>query len=100
MEHVNDDRREGAYVDGERDGQWIHLGAEGQVVFEGAFVAGIPTGEHVGYWQTGIREWVGSIRVVSATAIGDISTVLGNVTLIRQYEAGRIVKVNGTKTDR
>ena len=61
MEHVNDDRREGAYVEGERDGQWIHLDAEGQVVFEGRSLPD-STGEHVGYWPTGIREWVGSYK--------------------------------------
>ena len=75
VEHVNDDRREGAYVDGDRDGRWIHFDAEGNIVFEGAYVAGIPTGEHVSYWPSGIREWIGSYRVDSAMAIGDISTV-------------------------
>ena len=62
VEHVNDDRREGAYVDGDRDGRWIHFDAEGNIVFEGAYVAGIPTGEHVSYWPSGIREWIGSYK--------------------------------------
>jgi len=100
VEHVNDDRREGAYVEGERDGQWVHLNSEDQVVFEGAFVAGIPSGEHVGYWPTGIREWVGSYKGGLRDGNWRYFDGSGNVTLIRQYDAGRIVKVNGTKTDR
>lgn len=100
VEHVNDDRREGAYVDGERDGQWIHFDAEGNVVFEGAYVAGIPTGEHVAYWPSGIREWIGSYKGGLRDGNWRYFDGAGSIRLIRQYEAGRIVKVNGAKTDR
>jgi antitoxin component YwqK of YwqJK toxin-antitoxin module len=100
VEHVNDDRREGAYVDGDRDGRWIHFDSEGNIVFEGAYVAGIPTGEHVSYWPSGIREWIGSYKGGLRDGNWRYFDGAGGIRLIRQYEAGRIVKVNGAKTDR
>ena len=69
-------------MDGERDGLWI-MDAEGQVVFEGAFVAGSHR-EHVGYWPTGIRNgWVvqGGLRDGNWRYFDGS----GNVTLIRRY---------------
>ena len=100
IEHVNDDRRVGRYVDGELDGRWTHMDAQGQVVFEGAFVVGIPTGEHVGFWPTGMRERIGSYKGGLRNGNWRYFDSSGNVKLIRQYVAGRIVKVNGAKTDR
>jgi len=100
VEHVNDDRRLGSYVDGEMDGRWIHLDSEGQVVFEGAYVAGIPTGKHAGFWPSGVREWTGSYRGGLREGNWRYFDGSGNVRLTRQYDSGRIVKVNGAKTDR
>ena len=99
IEQVNDDRRVGQYVDGELDGRWVHMDSQGKVVFEGAFVAGIPIGEHVGYWSTGMREWIGSYKGGLRNGNWRYFDSSGNVKLIRQYAAGRIVKVNGAKTD-
>lgn len=100
VEHVRDDRREGQYLDGDRDGRWVHTDAEGRVRFEGAYVAGIPTGEHVTYWPTGRRSSVGAYRGGLRDGIWRYFDENGVVRLIRQYKAGRITKVNGAKTDR
>ena len=100
VEHVRDDRREGEYLDGDRDGRWIHSDTEGRVRFEGAYVAGIPTGEHVTYWPTGRRSSVGAYRGGLRDGIWRYFDENGVVRLIRQYKAGSITKVNGAKTDR
>ena len=100
VEHVEDDRREGVYIDGERDGRWIHSDGEGKVRFEGAYVAGIPTGEHTTFWPTGRRSSIGSYRGGLRDGIWRYFDENGVVQLIRQYQAGRITKVNGAKTDR
>lgn len=100
VEHVRDDRREGVYLDGDLDGRWIHTDGEGRIRFEGAYVAGIPTGEHTTFWPTGRRASVGLYRGGLRDGIWRYFDENGVVQLIRQYKAGRIVKVNGAKTDR
>ena len=100
IEHVNDDRREGVYLDGEQDGIWRHFGDDGQLRFEGEYVAGIPTGEHVKYWPSGIRAMTGAYEGGLPEGNWRYFDTAGTVRLIRQYRAGRIVKVNGSKTDR
>jgi len=100
IEHVNDDRRLGAYLDDEREGLWVHLDAEGKVNFEGEFVLGIPSGEHVEFWPNGARAVVGRYKGGLRQGNWRYFDELGLVQLVRQYKADRIVKVNGSKTDR
>jgi antitoxin component YwqK of YwqJK toxin-antitoxin module len=100
MEHVNDDLREGNYLDGEADGVWQHTDSDGNLRFEGSFVAGIPTGQHVRYWPNGIRSSVGSYEGGLPDGNWRYFDVNGVVRLTRQYRAGVIFKVNGAKTDR
>lgn len=100
LEHVEDDRKEGVYLDGERDGVWRHFDDEGFKRFEGEYVAGIPMGEHTGYWSGGTRAWVGSYSGGLPEGNWRYFDELGMVRLIRQYKAGRIARVNGAKTDR
>lgn len=100
IEHVNDDRREGNYLDGERDGLWRHLDDQGALRFEGAYVAGIPTGQHVTYWPNGTRSSVGSYEGGLPEGNWRYFDANGMVQLVRQYRGGRIVKINGSKTDR
>lgn len=100
LEHVNDDRRVGAYLEGERDGVWRHFGPEGILRFEGEYVGGIPTGQHMTYWPNGVRASVGSYEGGLPEGNWRYFDSTGIVQLIRQYRAGRIAKVNGTKTDR
>lgn len=100
VEHVNDDRRSGVYLDGERDGVWRHDGPDGQVRFEGEYVSGVPTGEHVTYWPSGIRASSGRYEGGLPEGNWRYFDTSGIVRLVRQYRAGRIVKVNGSKTDR
>ena len=100
IEHVENDRKEGVYLDGERDGIWRHFDAEGAKRFEGEYVAGIPMGEHTGYWSGGTRAWVGSYSGGLPEGNWRYFDETGMVRLIRQYKAGRITRVNGAKTDR
>ena len=100
LEHVNDDRRTGQYLDGERDGVWRHVAADGETRFEGEFVAGIPTGQHVTFWPNGVRASVGSYEGGLPEGNWRYFDTMGVVRLVRQYRSGRIVKVNGSKTDR
>jgi len=100
LEHVNDDRREGLYLDGERDGKWRHYSAEEKLRFEGEYVAGIPTGQHVTFWPNGVRASMGSYEGGLPEGNWRYFDGMGVVRLVRQYRAGRVVKVNGSKTDR
>ena len=100
LEHVNDDRRTGQYLDGERDGKWRHVSAEGKVRFEGEYVAGIPTGQHVTFWPNGVRASMGSYEGGLPEGNWRYFDDMGVVRLVRQYRSGRIAKVNGSKTDR
>lgn len=100
MEHVNDDRRVGDYLDGERNGVWQHKSSDGNVRFEGAYVAGIPTGQHLTFWSNGVRASSGSYKGGLPVGNWRYFDANGIVQLVRQYKAGRIVKVNGTKTDK
>lgn len=100
VEHVHDDRREGVYLDGERDGMWRHMDPERGLRFSGAYVAGIPTGEHVTYWPGGVRASVGSYEGGLPEGNWRYFDSTGVVRLVRQYKAGRIIKVNGARTDR
>lgn len=100
LEHVNDDRREGVYLDGERDGTWRHYYGDGAVRFEGRFLVGIAVGQHVTYWPSGIRASVGDYEGGLQEGNWRYFDASGVVQLVRQYEAGRIVRVNGAKTDR
>lgn len=99
-EHVNDDRRVGAYLDGERDGLWTHSAMDGGIRFEGAYVAGIPTGQHITFWPSGVRASVGSFEGGLKDGNWRYFDANGVLRLVRQYKSGRIVKVNGTKTDK
>lgn len=90
----------GAYLDDEREGLWVHLDAEGKVNFEGEFVLGIPSGEHVEFWPNGARAVVGRYKGGLRQGNWRYFDELGLVQLVRQYKADRIVKVNGSKTDR
>lgn len=100
VEHVNDDRKEGKYLDGDQDGLWVHYGPNGVVRFKGAFVAGVPTGEHQWYWFSGMRSVIGDHKGGQREGNWRYFDESGLVQLVRQYKAGRIVKVNGSKTDR
>lgn len=99
-EHVNDDRRRGRYLDGERDGLWRHEDPDSGLRFEGAYVAGIPTGEHVTYWPNGLKASVGGYEGGLPEGNWRYFDATGLVRLVRQYKAGRIIKVNGARTDR
>ena len=99
LEHVNDDVRKGVYLDGERDGVWIHLDSEGKLSFKGEYVSGIPSGEHVEFWPGGARSVVGGYKGGLKQGNWRYFDELGLLQLVRQYKAGRIVKVNGSKTD-
>jgi len=99
LEHVNDDVRKGVYLDGERDGVWIHLDSEGKLSFKGEYVSGIPSGEHVEFWPGGATSVVGGYKGGLKQGNWRYFDELGLLQLVRQYKAGRIVKVNGSKTD-
>ena len=99
-EHVNDDLRQGSYLDGEKDGLWRHSDPDGNLRFEGSFVAGIPVGQHIRYWPNGVRSSVGGYEGGLPEGNWRYFDVYGVVRLIRQYRSGIIVKVNGAKTDR
>lgn len=100
FEIVDEDRQRGAYLDGERDGLWRHVEENGNVLFIGAYSAGVPTGEHSTYWPSGIRASVGSHEGGLKNGNWRYFDAQGVIRLIRQYENGRIVKVNGVRTDR
>ena len=100
LEHVNDDRREGMYLDGERDGVWRHFGPEGNLRFKGEYVAGIALGTHETFWPNGVRASTGGYKGGLKEGNWRYFDRQGVVRLVRQYQGGRIVKVNGARTDK
>ncbi|RLD61108.1 MAG: hypothetical protein DRI95_14575 [Bacteroidetes bacterium] len=96
---VGDNRDEGKYAEGMRNGLWKSYYADGTLSFEGKFVDDLPNGEHKWYWPNGKLKQQG--RFVMGRRNGDLkkydSTGLMIITI--NYKGGREVKYDGIEID-
>jgi antitoxin component YwqK of YwqJK toxin-antitoxin module len=97
IEHVNDHRRSGAYLDGEFHGEWRWFYADDRLVFKGEFSAGLPIGSHVRYFPTGRKSSEGKYEGGLKSGNWRYFDALGQLKLVRQYQAGRVVRLNGAR---
>lgn len=95
--HVNDHREEGAYVDGEKDGPWVHFYENGQIRFEGNYVQGVPDGRHR-YWRIDGNR---SVEENYVAGVPDGTWVYSgddpSMQHTRTYNNGTLVRVDGNR---
>ena len=97
IEQVNDHRSEGTYLDGEFNGQWRWFFSDGRLRFKGEFSGGVPVGTHVFYFSTGRKSTEGSYEGGLKSGNWRYFDDLGQLKLVRQYRAGRVVRLNGAR---
>jgi len=94
---VNDNREEGEYVDGERNGDWKHTYPDGTAQFEGSYELGIPVGKHI------YKDANGSTVRVERYELGQRDgkwLFYGPNQMLQQtleYKRGELVRIDGKR---
>lgn len=94
---VNDHREQGKFIDGERNGEWIHTFPDGIEQFKGSYELGLPTDKHV------YRNADGSLLRVERYNLGEKSgrwMIYGPDQFLQQtldYKNGELWKVDGQR---
>ncbi len=94
---VNDNREEGEYVDGERNGDWKHTYPDGTAQFEGSYELGIPVGKHI------YKDTNGSTVRVERYELGQRDgkwLFYGPNQMLQQtleYKRGELVRIDGKR---
>jgi len=94
---VNDHREQGEFVDGERNGKWVWYLGNGQKVFEGNFQNGLAIERHKRWYPNGNLMETGKYEGGERNGKWQYYNELGISDLELEYEAGRVVRINGEK---
>lgn len=94
---VNDHQEEGAYLDGERDGEWTWTYGNGKKSFQGEFQSGVAIGKHKYWFESGLVYMAGSYEAGEMNGKWDYYDELGNLILQIDYEAGQVTRINGKR---
>ena len=97
LEHVHDHKCMGAYLDGEFQGEWSHFFEDGRLQFHGEFIGGLPEGRHTWFFPSGRKSTEGRYEGGLKSGNWRYFDDLGMLKLVRQYERGRVVKLNGAR---
>ncbi len=96
---VGDNRDEGTYAEGMRNGTWKSFYSDGTLRFEGKFVDDLPNGEHTWFWPDGKLKQQG--QYVMGRKNGDWKRYDESSLLIItiNYKGGKEVKYDGFPVD-
>ena len=94
---VNDHKEEGFFVDDLKDGKWKSTYSNGQVLFEGSFINGIPIDQHIFYYKNGKIRETGSYSNGQKDGEWKKYNQLGEVILSIVYKNGEEYKIDGVK---
>ena len=96
---MGDNRDEGNYAEGMRNGNWKSFYADGTLRFEGKFVDDLPNGEHTWHWPDGNIKQQG--QYVMGRKNGDWKRYdeSGLLIININYRGGREVKYDGIPID-
>ncbi len=97
---VNDHRETGAYIDGEKSGEWIHTHASGTVIFRGSFVNGMPEGRHTWWYADGTRQLTGLFVGGVKEGRWVHSRTDGTVQREEEYKGGELRRIDGLRIEK
>ncbi|MCB0395539.1 MAG: toxin-antitoxin system YwqK family antitoxin [Flavobacteriales bacterium] len=94
LEHY---REEGQYKDGQKDGVWKHFHKNGELRFEGEFLAGIPMGKHKWYYDNKRLKEEGKYKSGRKSGKWIKYNPDGSILVVIQFKQGAEVKIDGVK---
>jgi antitoxin component YwqK of YwqJK toxin-antitoxin module len=97
---VNDHREQGAYIDGEKTGEWIHTHASGTVIFRGSYVNGMPEGRHTWWYADGTRRMTGMYVGGVQEGRWVYSLPTGEVRREEEYKGGELRRIDGLRLEK
>lgn len=94
---VGDEKQEGVFVGGMKDGKWKYYYDTGQLKFEGNYIQGVPDGIHRYYYPNGnIKEEQNFSNGIKQKHWKKYDE-LGNLFLTISYEDNKEIRINGVK---
>ena len=91
---------EGNYVEGNQDGMWIQLYADGKKAFEGEYFEGLENGVHKFYFNNGKPKEERKYRLGLKEGDWKVWDESGELLLTTTYERGEVRKMEGVKVKR
>ena len=97
FQDLGDDREEGTYVVGLRNGLWKHYYPSGKLKFEGKFEQGAENGKHSYYYESGQVQEIGSYKFGLKEGDWFMYNQEGIQMSVISYKQDVVVKVDGEK---
>lgn len=97
FQDLGDNREEGTYIAGLRNGTWKHYYTSGQLKFVGRFEQGVETGKHIYYYENGQVEEVGNYKFGLKEGDWFSFNQEGMQTRVITYKQGEAIRIDGEK---